>query len=384
MLFSTLLSAESNVCNIFFDGTTNDKTQGTNVWNMFNALEGSVTRYTPSRSSDLNKDSVEALYKTGSNSRAVYVPGVGTSTTLGDYEKNLQAYSGKGIERRALVGYAFLTNICEVQFGKTYELKIVGFSRGATTAIMFATYLSLFGISIANTVPIGPFNGLTSFEQTLLTGDQNTKNSRGRIPQITFLGLFDTVASIGFATRLNPGEHLTFWGKIIKNRLGEEYLCKLSIKIPLIVEKLAHAVAINEYREAFHPTLINKDSPKWVEMFFIGSHSDIGGFKNSERQKIALSWMVQQGFQETLKKLFLAPGYILNLRGSPLTNSYDDFTILEGPYTRPVDWKACSVDTLAVAKDGHLSRIEWIQVTKSLENALKEANKAIEDENKQR
>ena len=363
MFFTPTLFAV-NVCNIFFDGTTNDKTQGTNVWNMFNALIGSETIYEPSEG--LNKDDVEAYLKSTPTSRSIYVSGVATSRKG---VSTIQSATGAGIERRAIIAYHYLTSICETDFVGLYELKIVGFSRGAVTARMFSTYLSLYGISLANMVPIAKFDGLTNFEASFLDG--KTKSIKGRIPSITFLGIYDTVAAIGKTRRLDPDDHRLF------DLPGEESLCKLSIKIPNIVVNVAHAVAINEYRYAFEPTYIERGNPRWIEKYFLGSHADIGGYANSERQKIALSWMIQQGFSSVLGSLSSTADYILSLRASTYRNSYTEVTIAEGPFTRKVDWTECSADTLEVGKDGGLTDISYIQDTMWLEYSLYYAEQAI-------
>ena len=356
-----------HVCNIFFDGTTNDKTQGTNVWNMFDALTGVAAIYDPSKG--LNKDDVEVYYKTTTTSLSVYVSGVATSRTMKAADKTAQSVTGSGIEKRAIMGYSFLTSMCEKEFRGIYDLKIVGFSRGAVTARMFSTYLSLYGISSANMVPVAAFNGLTNFEKTFQDGA--TKSIKGRIPSITFLGIFDTVAAIGITRRLDPDDH-----RLI-DLPGEANLCKLSIKIPTIVVNVAHAVAINEYRYAFEPTYIERGNPRWIEKYFLGSHADIGGYANSERQKIALTWMIQQGFSSVLGSLSPSADYVLSLRASPYRNSYTEGTIAEGTFTRDVDWTACSEDTLEVGKDGGLTKIYYIQNTFWLDYSLYYAAKAV-------
>ena len=115
-------------------------------------------------------------------------------------------------------------------------------------------------------------------------------------------------------------------------------------------------------------------------MYFIGSHADIGGFGTSKRQQIALNWMVGQGFKDRLLPLLVSTGYILTLRASPYRNSYLEATMAEGDDTRTIDWNAVSVDTIAVAKDGGLSKVSDIQNTLNLVSSLAKATLAVAKE----
>ena len=348
MFLATICFAKS-YCHIFFDGTTNDKTQGTNVWNMFNHMPGVPVTYSPK---GLNKDKVDAMFKSMDNHRSVYVPGVGTSLSLTAIEKNVQSVSGSGIEKRAILGYQYILDACEKDFGTEYVIKIIGFSRGATTARMFATYISLYGLSAANTA-IGA-GGMSDFEKTFLNPAVASKV--GRMPVIEFMGLFDSVASIGTFRRLDPDNLPT-----LPPPYGIELnLAKMSLKIPSMVMNVAHAVALNEYRNLFEYTPIATGNPKWIEKFFVGSHGDIGGFLNSHRQKIAQSWMVVKGMSHVLFQLVLKISTLKIMVGADMIDCYKGITSMAGVKPRPVDFKRAHITVTMTAMTAKLQRVDQL------------------------
>ena len=121
------------------------------------------------------------------------------------------------------------------------EIYIFGFSRGAAIARMFAANIN--------------------------------KN-------VTFLGVFDTVAATRGSLDLNPDSYPSS-GIVFENgSIGDH------------IEKAVHLVSIDEKRLAFQPTLFNKDK-RVTEVWFAGVHSDIGGgYWFDGLSDIALSFMI--------------------------------------------------------------------------------------------
>ncbi len=134
------------------------------------------------------------------------------------------------------------------------EIYIFGFSRGAAIARRFA---SLIHKEPQNYIQVTP----------------------GDMP-IRFLGVFDTVASLG-----NP------------NLVGD--LPKYDVKFqgghtisPLVREAL-HLVSIDENRKPFMPTLMNSED-RVTEIWFPGVHSDIGGgYRIDSLSDVTLNFMIQ-------------------------------------------------------------------------------------------
>ncbi len=121
-------------------------------------------------------------------------------------------------------------------FDKCYEagdkLAIFGFSRGAALARKFADMIL-----------------------------KDRKNCT-----VSFLGVFDTVTAM-------DGAHI--WGKKIVSDVEFE-----NWTLNDRIDKAVHLLSIDENRETFKPTLINKDpkNPKRIlEVWFPGVHSDVGG-----------------------------------------------------------------------------------------------------------
>jgi len=205
---------------IFFDGTDNnrdrDRPQGhdTNVSKLF----------------DLFSQDGKTRYK-------LYLEGVGT----GGYEASDPATGkifGRGIQERIDRAAAFLRRLLARHPGARIQLSLFGFSRGSATVLSFVN--QLFGKT-----------------QSLL--------ATGQLPfdQVWFVGLFDTVGSIGV-----PGTDDNF---------GHD----LSV-VPTRIRSLAHLTSRDELREFFPLTSvrIGPHAPvpeNWMETPFPGVHSDVGG-----------------------------------------------------------------------------------------------------------
>ena len=131
------------------------------------------------------------------------------------------------------------------------ELFLFGFSRGAAIARQFAVKL-----------------------ETALP-DKN--------PKVRFMGVFDTVASMGIKDfNLKSDE------KPVSDVLFENQT------IAKIVQEALHILALDERRKAFQPTLMNKED-RVTEVWFSGVHSDIGGgFRLDGLSDITLQFMLDQ------------------------------------------------------------------------------------------
>lgn len=120
------------------------------------------------------------------------------------------------------------------------EINVIGFSRGAATARMLCHDLS-----------------------------------KRHIP-VNFLGVFDTVFA-RFPI-----------GSLQSSPLFSD------LHVSPLVEHAAHAVSLDEDREAFEPNLMNARKGV-VEMWFKGVHSDVGGgYAETGLADVALRWMVKQ------------------------------------------------------------------------------------------
>jgi Uncharacterized alpha/beta hydrolase domain (DUF2235) len=118
---------------------------------------------------------------------------------------------------------------------------VYGFSRGATAARTFANWL------------------LEMFEGDTLCG----------VPaHIRFLGLFDTVASVGVPASSGLAEGHLSWADAPW------------LRVPAQVKNCVHYVAMHENRPSFPVELVRRDGllpPNCQEFMFPGMHSDVGG-----------------------------------------------------------------------------------------------------------
>eukprot|EP00834_Sanchytrium_tribonematis_P007465 NODE_678_length_4811_cov_0.248302.p1 type:complete len:347 gc:universal NODE_678_length_4811_cov_0.248302:2929-3969(+) len=264
---------------LFFDGTSNyqyrsknGKKTGTdtNIYKMFNMLGSEEMQYDIG---SLNKEGTPTYYKINKEKGfyAVYVSGVGVGPE--GRVLPLKVLTGEGVDLRAEIGYKFLVDMFtnEGITPENMELSMFGFSRGATVTRMLATYLDLYGVSAEN---LGG-KPLTKFEATF----RNPKipSVVGQKVKIDFMGLLDSVAAI----KPLPGRN-------------SKNLAKLSIEIPKCVVKVAHAVALHEYRREFNYDTIGSGEGK-TETFFAGSHSDIGGFGGRDRGKLTENYLNELG-----------------------------------------------------------------------------------------
>jgi type VI secretion system (T6SS) phospholipase Tle1-like effector/processive rubber oxygenase RoxA-like protein len=218
---------------------------------------------------------------------AYYHPGVGTMgarnalTTVGKWWTKIRGLA---------FGYGFSDNIADVysflmrEFRPGDQIYIFGFSRGSYTARALCGLLHMCGLLTPGNEALIPYairlyksNDPQKFK---IASGFKTTFSVPCVPH--FLGLFDTVSSIGWI--LDPihtkGGHLPYTATLPD--------------IPVI----RHAVSIDERRAFFRQNLVHQPLPpnqNLKEVWFAGVHSDVGGsYPESESglSKISLRWMI--------------------------------------------------------------------------------------------
>lgn len=182
-----------------------------------------------------------------------YVPGVGTPfAEIGDSGGGLGGGTGYMGAERLDWAEKQIQNAIAIQQQQGFKVKnihlaVFGFSRGATLARAFVNRIS---------------------KKCKMTEGQSLYNEM-RL-RIYFLGIFDTVASVGL-----PREHETY---------------AESLGIPSIVDTCIHLTAGHELRFAF-PLDSTRRNGKYdsgsVEYVFPGVHSDVGGGYFSDESGIS-------------------------------------------------------------------------------------------------
>ncbi|KAI0062798.1 hypothetical protein BV25DRAFT_1870219 [Artomyces pyxidatus] len=261
-------------------------------------LDGSWAQYNPQRNTNvvkfyalLDKDHVEGqacYYQAGVGT--YFEPGV-VSPLLTTTAKLLDMAFAWYLSEHVLDGYRFLMQ----NYNVGDKVCLFGFSRGAYTARALAGMIKKVGLlSKDNFEQVSfAYKIYTSTDEDLARG---FKEIFSRDVPIEFVGVWDTVASVGLVLR----QTLPYvsWNSGIKT--------------------LRHAVALDEHRVRFNPSLYDMtgegdtvttnalhsdaDTEKDTdaeEVWFVGGHTDIGGGAEPESVEsslshIALRWMVRE------------------------------------------------------------------------------------------
>ncbi|BBP00035.1 T6SS phospholipase effector Tle1-like catalytic domain-containing protein [Sulfuriferula nivalis] len=264
---------------LFFDGTGNHKdmdfpSHHSNIGALFDAhvndpKNGVIPLYYEGLGRPFEfKDSYEEVkYTSGAYTTPTYA--------IEGYKEDSDRASGKGFalgiqQRLEKALYEFAYQVEDWRKSRRVDeinLAVFGFSRGATEARAFLHWLKSYS-KVKN---------------------EGSRLSYDGIPlNVKFLGIFDTVESVG-----NAGENT------------ETDLIKT--KIPAFVEKCTHIVAAHELRHAF-PLTIGDGNVRHV--VYPGAHSDVGGGYTPTEQgrqnklaRIALLQMLDEARGAGLKML---------------------------------------------------------------------------------
>jgi uncharacterized protein (DUF2235 family) len=244
----------------------------TNVEKMYNAV------------SQVAADGVQQL--------KAYDEGVGTGYSLRD--KLLGGISGLGLDRHIKNMYFF---IC-LNYQPGDELYLFGFSRGAYTARSLAGFIRNCGILKPENIHLldkafelyRDRNNYTLPDSDLMKSFKR-QYAAEELTRIKFIGVWDTVGSLGVP--------LPFY-QLYNADKYRFHDCKLSSS----VEHAYHALAIDDRRKLFTPTLWEqsekvKNDPtntqKMEQRWFAGSHSNVGGgYADSGLSDIALQWLMDK------------------------------------------------------------------------------------------
>jgi uncharacterized protein (DUF2235 family) len=219
-----------------------------------------------------------------------YDQGVGTGNTLDRFSGGA---FGQGLAENINDAYRFLV----ANYEPGDEIYLFGFSRGAFTARSIGGMIRKCGIlrrefsaeygkavalyrSLASPTEKGPTDFRTRFS---LGGAEGTK--------IRFVGVWDTVGALGIPLR----------GLRWLTRKDDQFH---DVQLSSAVERAYHALAIDERRGPFEPTLwdyVPKDGQIVEQVWFCGVHSDIGGgYSETGLSDIALDWMLGKAQQAGL------------------------------------------------------------------------------------
>ena len=239
--------------------------------------------------------SVHATQETGGILQIVlYLRGVGTTGLK--LETLIDGAEGIGVDDNIRSAYQFIAQ----NYIPGDEIYLFGFSRGAFTARSLVGLITACGILYRRSLqalpdawiyyrspkPHSPAAFVAKYQQT-----SNTKIECHVDPQITFVGVWDTVGSLGI-----PGSLLAASNKA-------KFAFHDTSPSPL-VKHAVQALAIDEHRHDFTPTFWTGSIPPGAtiqQVWFAGAHSDVGGgYKTRSLADIPLVWMARQAEAEGL------------------------------------------------------------------------------------
>jgi hypothetical protein len=197
----------------------------------------------------------------------VYLAGVG-SVGAG-LKRAWQGATGTGTTERILEAYRFLAD----RWRPRDRIFGFGFSRGAFAVRSLAGLIRHCGLPAQGTCDQAWLDDVYAAYRTR-DGSQSPLKAH-ECPAVEFLGLWDTVGALAFRASLAAFHDTS----------------------PTNVQRVAHALAMDERRAAFEPEFW-AGSPghgRIDEIWFPGAHSNIGGgYANEQLSNVALAWVIAE------------------------------------------------------------------------------------------
>lgn len=250
--------------------------------------------------------------------------GVGTE---GASDKVKGGAFGRGINKNIQDAYRFLVH----NYNAGDELFLFGFSRGAYTVRSLVGLIRNCGLLKKTHAHLIP-NAYALYRSRSKPDAASARKfraacSHSRTVNVKFLGVWDTVGALGIP--------LGLFGSYNERKYGFH-----DTRISTIVKNAYHALAIDEKRKPFAPTLW-KTKPgrkNTGQVWFAGVHSDIGGgYADTGLSYKALSWMVDKAVACGLR---VDRAYVrsLKMRNSPerLHDSLTGISRALGKHLRPI------------------------------------------------
>lgn len=229
--------------------------------------------------------------QSGNIQHKYYHPGVGTDGTTLD--KLLGGGIGAGLDRNIKSAYRELCDYYE----SGDRIFLFGFSRGAYTVRSLAGLVYHSGL--LDITGLTEADAWSRIDQVFTQGyrnkkeDQNDwkklgwkfKTNNGSAVPIWFIGVWDTVGALGIPDYLgllnlfDDFENYTFH----------------DTKLSPIIAHARQALAIDEMRASFQPTLWTNPNSTTKQIWFAGVHSDVGGgYSDHGLSHITLNWMIEE------------------------------------------------------------------------------------------
>lgn len=215
----------------------------------------------------------------GVEQRRYYHPGIGTEEMLW-IERRWAGMTGGGLARNVQSAYHWLAQ----NYEQDDEIYLLGFSRGAFTVRALSGFIARAGLirrpdwDVVRSAYVGYRRKIQR------NGSDNPSVFKAKIH---FLGVWDTVGALG----IPPEFSLLTWLSARRQRFRNTQLAP-------VVTNAFHALAIDEMRRTFSPTLwtgMPAAGQQVCQMWFPGVHADVGGgYKETELSDLTLRWMIDR------------------------------------------------------------------------------------------
>jgi len=267
---------------LFLDGTWNTVDDDTNVWRL------------------------KSLCAADADQVCYYSQGVGTTSGT----RLIGGMFGYGLDDEVICAYQWLVQ----NYVPDDRIFIFGFSRGAFTARSLSGFISKCGLlkpgapvslkqlyaRYRKGATVHTIRELKSVpDASLSLEDRWLKEYSMPIP-IWFQGVWDTVGALGVPFGNFP-------------TISRSQYAFLETDLRINNDRAFHALAIDEHRETFAPTLWSKTVVKGADTYpprplqeveqrwFVGAHADVGGgYANDLLAQIPLKWLMQKAQQNGL------------------------------------------------------------------------------------
>lgn len=210
---------------------------------------------------------------------------------------------GMGLDNNIIDAYRFLIH----NYDKGDEIFFFGFSRGSYTARSTVGLISNSGL-LKKEYADKIWYAYKIYKEAEDVGSEHIeqiKQSFSREIEIKFIGVWDTVGSLGIPDleegrneeeELGYADILDFVLDKFRSTTKKHYEFH-NVKISEIVKNAYHALAIDERRKAFSPSLWENEGDNQIveQVWFPGVHSDVGGgYKKHDLSDLAFMWMKEK------------------------------------------------------------------------------------------
>lgn len=263
-----------------------------------------------------------------------YDKGVGTGT--GMWDRFTGGAFGWGLSGHILAAYRFLI----AQYEPGDQLFLFGFSRGAYTVRSLAGLIRNCGLllpSQSNRISAAYelYRRRDDASQPAGVEAQIFRKMYAQEVRIRFIGVWDTVGALGIPVGL-PWIPVS-WLPVLNQRWAFH-----DVKLSSYVDAAYHAVAIDERRAPFKPTLWEQQAHAhgqiMEQVWFAGVHENVGGgYQDTGLSDLALLWLMEKA---QACGLAIDPAYVAQtIKPNPLgelRTSRDGIYQLFSEWIRPI------------------------------------------------